>query len=157
RRSPLTYSTQSRSATWRKPVRVVRASLIWCSTYTHTVTDESGWSPSDHGHHSAGLLTPKVHSTEFVPRASGNSRSRSTRSSTIVRTRTVRGSSLSSSARTWTWARSALASWHSTRNRPIRTGPVRSTRTVRHRPPGFHVGSNESEWWKAPVTARFLA
>ncbi len=70
--------------------------------------------------------------------------------------RTVRGTSLSSSARTDSWARPASTSWHSTRSRPMRTGPLRSTRTGRQMPPGFQSASSESECWNAPVTARFL-
>ena len=64
------------------------------------------------GHHSFGLSTPKVHSTEFVPLASGCSSSRSTSPSSVVRTRTVRASSLSSSALTMTLARARSASRH---------------------------------------------
>ena len=67
---------------------------------------DSGWSPRARGHHRRGLSTPKVHSTMLVPAARDCSSSRSTASSTVVRMRTVRASSLSSSARTMTLARS---------------------------------------------------
>ena len=38
----------------------------------------------------------------------------------------------------------------------MRTGPLRSTRTGRHSPPGFHVASSVSECWNTPVMARFF-
>ena len=50
----------------------------------------------------------------------------------------------------------SLTSRHSTRHRSIRTGPVVSIRTGRHRPPGFHVGSIASQFWNTPVMVRFV-
>ena len=51
-------------------------------------------------------------------------------------------------------ARSAVASRHRTRRRPMRTGPVSSTCTGRQMPPGFQSGSMPSQCWKTPVMLR---
>ena len=39
----------------------------------------------------------------------------------------------------------------------MRTGPVSLSRTGRHSPPGFHVGSTASQCWKIPVMFRLAA
>ena len=49
----------------------------------------------------------------------------------------------------------SLTSRHSTRSRSMRTGPVVSTRTGRHSPPGFHAGSEHSSAAGRPVMLRF--
>ncbi len=139
-RSPLTVKIQWRSPTWRRPVRTRVAWLSTSSAKTSTVRWVRGCAPSDHGHHSAGLSTPNCQVTSLTPCARPWAKSRSTRSSTMVRSRTERVSAESSSACSCSTARSSWASWHTTRSLEMRTGPVRSTRTGRHRPPGVPVG-----------------
>ena len=121
---------------------------------TSTTTSCSGWSPSAHGHQSAGRSTVTVHSTWFSPAASGCSSSWSA-GPTDERMATVVGSAASRLARRTTTARSSLASRQRTRRSRIRIGPVSSMRTGRQMPPGFHVSSRQSQCWKTPVRLRF--
>ena len=67
RRSPLTEHTQSFHATSRSPVRRRRRSLSSPSTTTSIDISVSGWSPSERGHHSAGLLDVEVPADLVVP------------------------------------------------------------------------------------------
>ena len=156
-RSPLTVKVQWWSPTWRRPVRTRVAWLSTSSANTSTVRWVRGCAPSDHGHHSAGLSTPNCQVTSLTPWARPWAKSRSTRSSTMVRSRTERVSAESSSACSCSTARSSWASWHTTRSLEMRTGPVRSTRTGRHRPPGFQSASMQSQCWKTPVMLRLAA
>ena len=69
---PLAVDVQRSScacATWRKPVRTLRASLMLVvDVDRRPSTVDSGWSPSDHGHHSGGCRRRSVHSTWLLPR-----------------------------------------------------------------------------------------
>ena len=66
----------------------------------------------------------------------------------------MRALSLSRRAARRRWARVSSASRHSTRNRSSLTGPVSTTRTARHSPPGFQARSTASECWNSPVMLR---
>ena len=103
----------------------------------------SGWSPSDHGHHSRGSSMSRVQSTSLSPPASDCSCSvEHDRRRRGVRTRTVRGrvavepgvQAQVGARRRWRRGTAPAAG---------RCAPARcvSMRTGRHRPPGFHVGS----------------
>ena len=132
----------------------MRSSLTSSSTSTLIVTVLSGCSPRAYGHQSSGLSMPNAHSTLLAPLPSERSKSRSTRSSTRVRMRTARGPALSSVTLTTMTARCSSASRQMTRHVSMRTGPLRSMRTGRHNPPGFHVGSMQSQCWNTPVILR---
>ena len=165
-RSPFTEQVQFRIRTDRSPVRRRRASLrvpaaesvapatdSAAGTSTPTVTSWRTGSPSARGHHSSGRSAVTVHSSSLTPAASGWVSSWS-RLPSSVRTHTVRRASLSRVARNATTARPGVASRHSTRRREIRTGPVSLSRTGRQMPPGFQVGSRQSQCWKTPVRLR---
>ena len=94
-RSPLTEHTHSFHATSRSPVRRWRRSLNSPSTITSIDISVSGWSPSERGHHSAGLSMSRFQLTSLCPPASDRSDSAIGRPSTSVRTRTRRRSSQS--------------------------------------------------------------
>ena len=94
-RSPLIEHTQSFQATSRSPVRRERRSLTSPSTSSSTSMSLSGWSPSARGHHRAGRSTSSDHSISLVPAATGCSVSPTSTPAAVVRTRTVRATSLS--------------------------------------------------------------
>ncbi len=102
-----------------------------------------------------GLSTPKVHSTELVPGGQGLLQlaldDAVDASCGPARCGHRRCRARPGPSR---WRGLGSASRHSTRRRLMRTGPVRSMRTPRHRPPGFQVGSMQSQCWKTPVRLR---
>ena len=128
----------------RPKARCARSRRWLTSSPTSTATDTScsGWSPSAHGHHSAGLSTPNAPlDAGSRPRASECSTLALREPATVVRTATgVRLVAVERRRRTRRSAASASASRQSTRRRLIRTGPLRS---MSHRTPeatGVPVG-----------------
>ncbi len=154
KRSPLTANRQPSIATSRSPVVTTRSSLGAPSASTVTAISVSGWSPSDHGHQIGGCSRSTFQPTSFIPRARVRSWRVTTRPSHDVVIRTVRAASLSSAARSTTFARASLTSRDRTRSASMRTGPVEVIRTGRHNPPGFHPGSIAVPSWNTPLRVR---
>ncbi len=134
--SPLTCSTQRRSATERIPIRQSRRSWVSPSITSSQLSSLSGWPPRLCGHQSCGSGTSTVHSTRFSPAAVGWTSS-CTRPPTVVRSTASPPPGWSNTQRSASLAPEGPAEAHTALKCRIAELPVSVTTTGPQMPPGL--------------------
>ncbi len=150
-RSPLTEHTQSFAGDLAQPGADVAAVAQLAVDDHLDATSVSGWSPSDHGHHSAGFSMSRFQLTSLSPRRATARTRRSGRRRPACGRATLAASSQSSRAsrsRCGRGRRRRRGTAHGTGRRA--PGRCRTRRTGRHRPPGFQSRSMPSQCWNTP-------